>query len=189
MTIHSLRLCVAAAGLTAAIASAGPGAHGPTGEHLDNPTEQTGAAAGSPRSEAQSDLFEMVATLRGGELSLLIDRYASNEPVLNAQVEVESGALKAKAAFQADSGDYVVEDPALVKALGAPGEHTLVVTIVAGTESDLLDATLVTAGHDSAAAEKSPDRTVWIGAAALAVASIGVFAWLRRRRRANRGTF
>ena len=66
--------------------------------------------------------------------------------MLNAKLEVESGSLKAAAAFRAEAGDYVVTDAALLKALAAPGEHALVFTLVAGKDSDLLDGTLVVAG-------------------------------------------
>ena len=83
------------------------------------------------RVEANSDLFELVATLAGGELSILIDRFATNEPVLQAQVEVESGALKALAKFHADIGYYAVDDPAMLKKLSTPGEHPLVITVLA----------------------------------------------------------
>ncbi|MDM4765404.1 hypothetical protein [Pelomonas sp. SE-A7] len=101
------------------------------------------AAAGSvPRVEAHSELFELVARLQPKELSLLIDRYASNEPLLQASVEVESGGRKAKAAFHAEHGDYSIEDPALLKLLATPGEHALVITVIAGSESDLLDGVL-----------------------------------------------
>ena len=94
------------AGLTASLLAlmplptwAGPGAHGPNGEHLDAPTTgQANAMQASLQIEATSDLFELVATLTGGTLSIFIDRFASNEPVLQAQVEVESGGLKAQAA-------------------------------------------------------------------------------------------
>lgn len=122
---------------------AGPGAHGPNGEHLD--TAQTGvvgARQASPRFEAKSDLFELVGTLAGGELSILMDRFDTNEPVLKAQVEIESGGVKAVAKFRDDIGDYSVDDPAMLKKLLTPGEHPLVITILAGKDSDLLDAVL-----------------------------------------------
>ncbi|NQW84682.1 MAG: hypothetical protein HQ450_12130, partial [Alcaligenaceae bacterium] len=86
--------------VTPVLTSAGPGAHGPNGEHLDSPTTgNVNTIRTGLRVEANSDLFELVATLTGGELSILIDRFATNEPVLQAQVEVESGALKALAKF------------------------------------------------------------------------------------------
>ena len=126
------------------LTSAGPGAHGPNGEHLDSPTMgNANAIRAGFRVEANSDLFELVATLAGGELSILIDRFATNEPVLQAQVEVESGALKAQAKFRAEIGDYTIDDLAMLQKLSTPGEHPLVITVIAGKDSDLLDAVLL----------------------------------------------
>jgi hypothetical protein len=122
---------------------AGPGAHGPNGEHLDSPTAgQTQAMQASLQIEAVSDLFELVATLVGGEVTIFIDRFETNAPVLQAQVEVASGGLKAQAPFQADLGHYAIDDPAMLKKLSTPGEHPLVITVLAGKDSDLLDAVL-----------------------------------------------
>ena len=137
---------VAAAAMTLLLANptalAAPGAHGPNGEHLDGPTTMRAASA-LPRVEAKSETFEMVAELRASELAIVVDRFETNEPVLDAKLEVESGTLKAVAAFRAEQGDYVVTDSAMLKALAAPGEHGLVFTLVAGKDSDLLDGTLV----------------------------------------------
>jgi hypothetical protein len=120
---------------------AGPGAHGPNGEHLDSPKTDNSMQAGF-RIEANSDVFELVGTLAGGELSIFIDRFVTNEPLLQAQVEVESGALKAQAKFRAEIGDYKIDDPAMLQKLSTPGEHPLVISVIAGKESDLLDAVL-----------------------------------------------
>jgi hypothetical protein len=178
------------------VAVAAPGAHGPNGEHLDAPAALRATSA-LPRVEAQSDAFELVAELRAHELAVTIDRYATNEPVLGATLEVESGALKAVAAFRAEQGDYAVTDAALLKALAARGEHGLVFTLVAGDESDLLDGTLVSA---AGAAPGAPDdhghghddhgdghghaleRTAWIGAGLAALGLIGGLTWHQRRR-------
>lgn len=183
----SIPAAVLAAALLAGPALAGPGAHGPNGEHLDAPAQQAGTAS-APKLEAQSELFELVATLAGGELSILVDRYDSNEPVLGASVEVESGALKAQAKFHADHGDYAVDDPALLQALGQAGEHALVFTIVAGQDSDLLEGTL----RVGAAQEPhehtplfTPRRATAAGAAVLLAAAAAFF--LLRRRRARLG--
>jgi hypothetical protein len=181
---------------TACPALAGPGAHGPNGEHLDEKAPaNVGAAA--PRVEAQSELFELVAQLRGGEFTILVDRYATNEPVLGAKLEVESGSVKAVATFRAAPGDYVVTDPAFVRSLAAPGEHPLVFTLVAGQDADLLDGTLVTTrdqrtaagdvghslddGHDHDHGLRQAD---WTGAALLGLAALSGFVlWRQRRRR------
>ena len=120
---------------------AGPGAHGPNGEHLDSPKSDISMQAGL-RIEASSDIFELVGTLAGGELSIFIDRFVTNEPLLQGQVEVESGSLKAQAKFRSEIGDYLIDDAALLQKLSTPGEHPLVITVIAGKDSDLLDAVL-----------------------------------------------
>lgn len=178
---------------------AGPGAHGPNGEHLDSPATMRAASA-LPRVEAKSEAFELVAELRPSELVIVVDRYETNEPVLGAKLEVESGSLKAVAAFRAEQGDYAVTDAAMLKALAAPGEHGLVFTLVAGKDSDLLDGTLVGSaggvvtattkddhGHAHGGDEHGHDheleRAAWIGAGVAALGLIGGIAWWRQRRR------
>ncbi len=130
-------LCIS----TAAV-YAGPGAHGPDGQHLDSPPTGAGSVGAFPRIEAKTDLFELVGSLSSGRLSILIDRFSTNEPLLNAKVEVEFGKIKASAKFDNDVGDYAVEDPAFLNGISVPGAHPLVFTVVAGDESDLLDGTL-----------------------------------------------
>ena len=174
--------------------AAAPGAHGPDGQHLDGPGNAAAAGSALPRVDAKSEAFELVAQLRGGELAILIDRYETNEPVLGAKLEVESGALKAVANFRAEQGDYVVTEPALLKALSAPGEHPLVFTLVAGKDSDLLDGTLVMAkpaaaaagndhGHDGDGHSHGPGRVTWIGAGMAGLGLLSGIAWWRHRRR------
>ena len=175
--------------LACGLAHAGPGAHGPNGEHLDAPGALSSAGTTAPRLEAQTDLFELVARLGGGELSILVDRYATNEPVLDASVEVESGGLRAIAKFHADHGDYAIDDAALLKRLSTPGEHALVITVKAGADADLLDGTLVVGsaptpegrGHGAGAGS-----ALWMAAAVLVAGAGGVAAaviWRRQRRR------
>lgn len=185
--------------VAASPAFAGPGAHGPNGEHLDAaPTVQAGPAL--PRVEAHTEAFELVAELRAAELVVVVDRYETNEPVLGAQLEIESGGVKARAAFRPEQGDYAVTDAALLQALAAAGEHGLVFTLVAGSESDLLDGILVTAaaqadqghhhgghgddhGHDH---HHELERAAWIGGGIAALGLLGGFAWRRRRRSISR---
>jgi hypothetical protein len=183
-------------------ALASPGAHGPNGEHLDGPASTAGGGNAAPQMEAKSEQFELVAKLGGGELSILIDRFETNEPVLNATVEVESGPLKAIAKFHADQGVYAVDDPTLLQALRQPGAHPILITLIAGQESDLLEGTLQVAtqvaageaghGHShgpgAAHADESTDvRRGWRRPAllvtGLAVIGIGGLWLLRRNRR------
>lgn len=169
---------------TSLAATAGPGAHGPGGEHLDTPTPQA-AASTRPRLEAATEAFELVATLHPSELSILIDRFASNEPVLNARLEVASGKLKATARFHADHGDYAVDDPKLLAQLQRPGSHALVFTLVAGAESDLLDGSLVVgtaaaAEHDHDGHDHGPRWSYWLTPALLLALGGGFWVWRRR---------
>lgn len=165
----------------AAGAFASPGAHGPNGEHLDGPA---GAATGGsvPRVETFSETFELVGQLSGGEFSVMIDRYETNEPVLNGNLEVEYKGLKAKAKFHADLGDYAIDDATMLKALAAPGKHALLFTLIAGEESDLLEGTLEVGAHTDDTHDHRP-YWQWIAVALVAIAAIAVALILRRRSR------
>lgn len=193
LALASLLLC----GNTPALAA--PGAHGPNGEHLDGPTI-TPMGTSLPRLETASESFEMVARLQASELSVLIDRYETNEPVLGATLEVETGGINAVAQFHADVGDYSFTDEALLKRLATPGEHVLVFTLIAGTESDLLDGTLVTEtattahGHGGHGHNHSDhphhhhhgrERAVLIGGGMAVIGLIGGGLWWRNRRKGS----
>jgi hypothetical protein len=184
-TNNFLRRAVLAAWLcVAANAWAGPGAHGPNGEHLDGPAGHShSVGATAPRMETKSEAFELVATLAEDELSILIDRFATNEPVLGAQVEVQTGQVKAVAKFHADHGDYAVADAAFLKALATPGEHALVVTISAGKESDLLDGVLKVDAKAAVEHQQAVPRWMWAVGAALLLAAAGGMVWRNRRNR------
>lgn len=177
--------CLSALCLLPALACAGPGAHGPDGQHLDGPGAHLhGPAADAPRLEAHSDLFELVATLADGELSILVDRYATNEPVLNGKVEVEAGKAKAVARFHADHGDYAIDDEAFLKAISQPGEHALVFTVTAGNDSDLLDGVLKIGGP-AGDRQGATDRGRWWWPVVAAVPPLlGLALWRARRRSA-----
>lgn len=164
------------------LASGGPGAHGPGGEHLDGPAPVLSAGASVPRVEAKSETFELVARIEGGALSILIDRYDTNEPVLGADVEVEVGSLKQRAQFRGEQGDYSVTDAALVALASSPGAHALVFTVNTGKDSDLLEGTMQVAarGVSGTATPLFAPIAAAIGGGVLAIGSAGVF--LRRRR-------
>lgn len=163
------------------LALAGPGAHGPNGEHLDAPAQQASVSS-RPRAEAATDVFELVATLHASELSILIDRFASNEPVLNARLQVESGGRKAAARFRAEHGDYAVDDPKLLQLLQQPGEHALVFTLLAGEDSDLLDAQLRVEAHEPGPAHSHAlEYAAYAAYSAAGLLALGALIWLGRR--------
>lgn len=142
---------------------------------------QTAAAA--PTMEAHSESFELVATLEGEGLSVWIDRFDTNEPVLQAKVEVEAGDLRASGTFHADHGDYAFTDEKLLAKLREPGEHALVFTVHSGQQSDLLAGTLLSTSDEHSHGLTWP---LWIGAGA-ALLAVAAIAWLLMRRRRERG--
>ena len=174
-----------AAMLAMSAAVAGPGAHGPDGEHLDGQATATGATASVPRIETFTEAFELVGHLSGGELSIMIDRYETNEPVLGGDLEVQYKDLKAKAKFHADLGDYAIDDPKLLAAISKPGTHALLFTLVAGEESDLLEGTLTVAeaAEEHGHGHEISRRWLLAGAAAIALAAAAVVVARRRRQR------
>lgn len=174
---------IAALVLAIAAAFAGPGAHGPGGEHLDAPGGQMASVTAQPRIETKSELFELVGYLGRGELSVMINRFETNEPVLNARVEVATGVSRATATFHSDHGDYAIDAPAFLKLLSVPGEHPLIFTIIAGSDSDLLEGTLaVGPAHAETASEHShASDYALMAAAVLALFMAAVIVWRRRR--------
>jgi hypothetical protein len=97
------------------------------------------AAAGAPalpRFATQSELFDAVGILNNGELIVFIDRAATNEPVVNATVELESGSTKLIGKFEDKLGEYHFDG----KPFAEPGEYSVTLTIKAGQDNDLLTA-------------------------------------------------
>jgi hypothetical protein len=110
-------------------------AHG--GEDHGNEAAVLPSATVAPRAIAQSEEFELVAVLDGGKLTLTLDRFATNEPVADAQIEIDSGSVKA-IATQIAPGTYIVSAENFV----SPGTYLLTISIEAGETADLLSATL-----------------------------------------------
>ena len=95
------------------------------------------AGAAAPRTEAHSDLFELVLMVRNGAGVIYLDRFATNEPVEAATVEVGEGDATATAEARPD-GTYKLAAPWLAR----PGRHELVFTVTVGDQADLLNASL-----------------------------------------------
>lgn len=152
-------------------------AHG--GEDHGDAAKPASVANIAPRAEAQTELFELLATAGSGQLTIFIDRFASNAPVSGAKVEVESGDWKA-VALAAGNGSYRVSTPQFAK----PGHYPLLFTVEAGADSDLIETTLVVAeAVKPAAAARLPGAGSmwwWVGGTLAALAGISLL--LKRRR-------
>lgn len=108
------------------------------GEDHGAPVAATAPAAGvGPRAAAATELFELVAVVSGDHLTLYLDRFASNEPVSGAKVDVEAGELKTSAE-ELEAGIYQV----IAAELAHSGPHALLVAVEAGDDVDLLSLTI-----------------------------------------------
>jgi RND family efflux transporter MFP subunit len=112
----------------------------------------------APRATAASEFFQIVAIAGDGKLTLYLDRFATNEPVVDAVVDVETpdGPVTATAL-----GDiYQMDAPWSLKA----GAHDLLFTVSAGDDIDFLTGTL-TIPEPSTVAAAPQGSAAMIGAA------------------------
>ena len=141
---------VMSAALFAAPAFAGEG-H----DHGEAKSDASGPA--QPRFSTQSDLFDAVGILNKHELVVYVDRAGSNEPVLNASIELESTGVKAIGKFEAALGEYHFDGKSFAK----DGEYPVTLTIRAGQDSDLLTADLDVHRSGAATATDTPHSAGW----------------------------
>ena len=130
---------VAASALFVTLAVAGEG-------HDHGEAKPAASGPALPRFTAQSELFEAAGVLGKDELVVYLDRAATNEPVVNATVELASNGIKQLGKFEAKLGEYHFDAKPFAKA----GEYPITLTVKAGAESDLLAGDLDV--HDPAAA-------------------------------------
>lgn len=90
----------------------------------------------APRFETSTETFELVGVLRDGKLTLHLDRFVGNEPVADAEIEVETPAGPQKARVLG-GGRYEIDAPFAAK----PGNHDLIATVSLKGEIDMLTAT------------------------------------------------
>jgi hypothetical protein len=125
-------LATALAGLGATRLSAHEGHdHGP-------PLPAPVAAALAPRVTAESADLELVAVLEDGTLTVYLDAFATNLPIEDAVLQVDSGAWQSTAVHEGD-GIYRLDPGPLAE----PGRHDLIFTVESPTTGDLLLGTLV----------------------------------------------
>lgn len=137
-------------------------------DHGDSGAKAVVAApAARPRLEASSPEFQVVAILQDRTLLLYLDRYATNEPVLDAKITVESDGQALPAAPGAD-GAYRVNEAA---AWATPGTHEVIVTVEADGTSDILIGNLVMPPSPIAAPAPASragwEWVEWLGAGAI----------------------
>ncbi|MCU0818559.1 MAG: efflux RND transporter periplasmic adaptor subunit [Beijerinckiaceae bacterium] len=94
------------------------------------------SASIAPRFETSTETFELVGVLRDGKLTLHLDRFVGNNPVPDAEIDLEtpSGPQKARVLGK---GRYEIDAPFAAK----PGPHDLIATVSVKGEIDMLTAT------------------------------------------------
>lgn len=147
--------------------------------HDQDKPAATGTA--SPRVEAHSDLFELVGVVDKGQMTVYLDRYATNEPVLGAKIEYESGTNKGVAAAHAD-GTYLIKFDALAK----PGELPFAFTVTAGSDTDLLAGDLDMKDPHDHTDEGARSWLRWLGYALAAVLTLALAVFLTRKYKSSR---
>ncbi len=154
--------------------------------HDDAPAAHAPVPGLTPRVAAASPDIELLAELRKDTLLIYLDRFATNEPLSGATIEVEEGANRGTAA-PAGEGLYQVSTPWLAR----PGRHALVFTVHAKDLDDLLNGTLEVLGTHGIGDRVAPSgfTTNWmVYAAAAAVLLLVAGAFMARRmRRPNKG--
>lgn len=133
-----------------------------------------------PAFEASSDMFELVGRIKDSRLSLTLDRWATNEPVSGARIEIDLNGRAFVAEAQAD-GSYAID----AAPFATPTTYPLTITVTAGDESDLLAADFVVASEAPGASPFAAGTTTvsGIGLAALfALVAAAAVTILRRRK-------
>ena len=143
----------------------------------------------APRIDASSNDFEIVAIARGDRLRLYLDTFKTNEPVKDAEIEIDTAAGTLKATPDRE-GAYEVAAPWLLR----PGTYDLAITVQASGLVDVLTATLVIPPStppasglggvrdrlSSFAAAWSRDLAFWAVAALAFLAGLGASGLWRR---------
>ena len=141
----------------------------------------------SPRLYSHSDLFELVGVVDGNLLKIYLDRYLTNEPVVNADIEVEAGNIKGLAVAQPDGSYSFTND-----VFSSPGTLAVSFTVRTGDAADLLVGDLAighTEDEHSHVVATHAYRVWWFWAACAGVAILlmATAVMVRRRHQARKG--
>lgn len=150
-------------------------------DHGDSVPAPVSLSASGPQLEMKSPDVELSGALRDGKLTVYADRYATNEPILNAKIELESNGRKLQLLATKD-GAYT----AAADWLKQPGTHEIVVSVEADALQDLLIGALqVPDLKPSAHGRSLLDYGKWAaGGIAVAIALLVLFKHMRRRKAA-----
>jgi hypothetical protein len=162
-------------------------AHGADDHEHAAPAGLTNQVA--PRASAQTEDFELLMVLQGRQLIIYLDRFADNQPVIDAQLELESAGVKA-IAKQSSPGVYVID---LTKGwLEKSGKYAFSISVEAGDLGDVMTASLeipeLTELHEDEYEHPSDFSSWWkllLSAALLLISATLAYAIWRRKQRSG----
>lgn len=96
-----------------------------------------------PRFAVETTLFQLVGRANGQKLTLYLDHFASNAPVLSAIVDITAG-VDNQVAQEVSDGTYEITSDWVATS----GTHDLIISVTAGDEADLMLAQLVVPEQD-----------------------------------------
>ena len=92
-----------------------------------------------PTLTAVSENYELVGIVQSGQMTVFLDRFESNAPVVDAELEFDIAGTVVKAVRNPD-GTYLVNLP---KSLNLKNSTPVTVTVLASSGADLLSGELV----------------------------------------------
>lgn len=143
-----------------------PLAYAHEGHSHDEPVRTLAPVA--PRGEAHSGEFELVAVLRNNELIVYLDRFATNAPVTNAEIEALTPSGSEKAVANPD-GSYRLA----AKWADGRDHYDLIFTVTVGETSDVLPVTIVGAAQSE---PRAMSVSIWMAALYVFLAALVAFA-------------
>jgi hypothetical protein len=132
--------------IAAALSSAGSLAGSVTSRDIDSGATHASNGPGQARLETNNRRLGLVARLHSKKLQIYVDHFATNEPLLNASVQVRLGKVQASGTFDPDKEEYEIADPTFLAALSEGGEHKLDFII---NDSDTLSGSMSIVGDEA----------------------------------------
>lgn len=128
----------------------------------------------APTLTAVSENYELVAVLQARQMTVYLDQFKSNAPVIDAELEFDFSGTIVKATRNAD-GTYSVTLP---KNIDLKSSLPVTVTIIAAAGADLLSGDLVIPNSET----HSSWMSLWLIAAVGTSIIALLLAWLAYRR-------
>src|SRR5262249_38964688 len=131
------------------------------GGHEDNDATRSALSSSTyPRVTAHSELYGLVGIVRGERLSIYLDHFATNEPVVDAKVKVAIADTEPVDAERSENGVYTISFPRLART----GSVEIVFNVTGASGDDLLAGglTLRSDTEPSAAGSSIRNPSLWI---------------------------